>query len=125
MVLLSRKNMPSSGATLKIVIGIITLWFILGIFLIISGVREAKRVKTNNSLPKVVIEESNINGYVDIYAYDGNKYTLELTDIKYISLSNSDTLYYLFYFDKGIEKKICLGQVEDNKVREFNNSLNN
>ena len=67
MVLLVRKQMPSSGAILKIVIGVITLWFILGFFLIISGIREMKRVNTNNSLSPVAVEESSsMNGYVVI-----------------------------------------------------------
>ena len=110
--------MPITGAILKLVIGVITVIFILGIFLIVSGVRELNRVNRNNSLNPIAVEEKDDN--LIVYSFDGTTLVLRKDQVRNIFTSMSDTLAYLNYEEDGKTLKICLGLVESSEIRKFN-----
>ena len=49
MEILERKYMEKTEAILKIIIGIISLGIIVGIFLILNGIKQKKRIEKNNN----------------------------------------------------------------------------
>ena len=114
-----RKQMPTTQAVLKIVIGAVSIFFIVGIFLILGGIKEIKRIKQNNSANNIALQISS-DGCVEVNDFYGNNFSLSLDSIKGINLSNVDTLCYLFYQQDGNQKSICLGYIENVKVRYFN-----
>ena len=120
--MIKRKQMPVAGAVLKLVIGVLTIIFILGIFLIVSGCRELERVNKNNSLNPAAIEEDGDN--LCVYSFDGTKLVLRKDQIRNIYTSMSDTLAYLNYDEDGKTLKVCLGLVENSEIRKFNEVFN-
>jgi hypothetical protein len=123
MEILERKYMEKTEAILKIIIGIISLGIIVGIFLILDGVKQKKRIEKNNSLNPVALQiiQSTI---VNVNDFDGINITIKLDSIKCIRVSNLDLLSYLIYEGNGAENIICLGYIEANVIRKFNNLLN-
>ena len=123
MEILERKYMEKTEAILKIIIGIIFLGIIVGIFLILDGVKQKKRIEKNNTLNPVTLQiiQSTI---VNVNDFEGINITIKLDSIKCIRVSNLDLLSYLIYEDNGAENSICLGYIEANVIRKFNNLLN-
>ena len=123
MEILERKYMEKTEAILKIIIGIIFLGIIVGIFLILDGVKQKKRIEKNNTLNPVALQiiQSTI---VNVNDFEGINITIKLDSIKCIRVSNLDLLSYLIYEDNGAENSICLGYIEANVIRKFNNLLN-
>ena len=115
--------MPITGAILKFVIGAVTVMFIVGIFIIISGINELKRVTKNNSLNPIAIEEKGDEFLVR--SFDGGDLLIKNNQVKKISTSQSDTMSYLNYEEGGEIKKICLGLIEFSEVRKFNAIVEN
>jgi len=113
--------MPVAGGVLKIVIGVITTIFILGIFLIISGARELSKINKNNSLDPVAIEGDGDN--LCVHSFDGTTLMLRKDQVKSLSTSMSDTLTYLKYEEDGIVFNVCLGFIENIDIRKFNETF--
>ena len=103
MEILERKYMEKTEAILKIIIGIIFLGIIVGIFLILDGVKQKKRIEKNNTLNPVTLQiiQSTI---VNVNDFEGINITIKLDSIKCIRVSNLDLLSYLIYE----EVYICL-----------------
>ena len=125
MFILKRKQMETTEATLKIIVGIIFLVFVVGIFSIRSGLKQMELIRKNNALDAVALQVAEHSTTVSVNDFDGINRVLEINCIKCIRVSNLDSLSYLICEDNGIEKSICLGYVEANKTREFNNLFKN
>jgi hypothetical protein len=89
----------------------------------LDGVKQKKRIEKNNSLNPVALQimQSTI---VNVNDFDGINITIKLDSIKCIRVSNLDLLSYLIYESNGAENSICLGYIEANVIRKFNNLLN-
>ena len=124
MDVIERKQMEKTEAILKITIGIISLGIIVGIFLILDGLKQKKRIEKNNSLNPVALQIIQSKEIVNVNDFDGINITIKLDGIKCIRVSNLDLLSYLIYESNGAENSVCLGYIDANVIRKFNNLLN-
>ena len=123
MVYLERKQVSTTWPIIKLIIGILSSWFFVGIFLIISAVRDFQRIKDNNDLPKVTLEDGVAEGYVNVYDFERRKHVLRGDTIIAVTYDYRLKLNFLVYNQNGYERLICLGRIEDRDMIEFNKSL--